>query len=319
MNPAKEAHTLHLVLRPRHLALAADRSSTTLVITHIPKTGGTTLREVFKAVASHTGIKIFIASGTIYRLPMGEEKTEASDALKAFDNNKTSIPELIIGHLPFGSYRTIGQNTSYAALIRNPIDRCVSHFKHGIKKGLWNDFDSLKSLHNSGSIIDNIQTRMISGQTVGEEPCTEETLALAKLNLEREYLFAAIWEDYDKFLALCLAYFDGSDVIYGLRQMSPMNLTKDHANRIRGEAEDLDKFDIDLFHWMKNRSPYYSSGTFADSNEPLASDMIVSVAPRLKINGEEILSFPRKALPAFIQGAKKVGLTISTSDTSNLS
>ena len=100
MIPALEAKTLHQVLRPRHLAGVRDRNSVTLVVTHIPKTGGTTLRVVLRAITARLGDRIIQAEGTIYGMLFGNDKLESLVNLKEKWTKTVRTPVLLLAIYP---------------------------------------------------------------------------------------------------------------------------------------------------------------------------------------------------------------------------
>jgi hypothetical protein len=318
MIPALEAKTLHQVLRPRHLAGVRDRNSFTLVVTHIPKTGGTTLRVVLRAITARLGDRIIQAEGNIYGMLFGNGKLESLVNLKENVEKNGSDASVIIGHIPYGTCENLERPAIYGVLVRNPIDRTMSHFKHGLIRNLWSEDETLDELVGSGNFIDNLQTRIIAGHIDADSPCTGETLALAKKHLEVDYALAATVNDFGSFLAYVLTLLNGPDLIYGNCQMSSKILPEETTQRIRAEAELHNEYDQELFHWMEGRSPICSEQLIEKLVLPVTPDDVLATVPGLKINGQDWLSFPPDLKPAFVQKAKSIGLTVATSHTSNL-
>ena len=80
----------------------------TIIFTHIQKTSGTSVNHILK---SQPDISIWSRQKTDYK------------------------PDIVTGHAPFGIHRKLGiTDPSYFTFLRNPIDRWISQFNHGIMR-----------------------------------------------------------------------------------------------------------------------------------------------------------------------------------------
>jgi len=160
-----------------------------LVFTHIPKTGGTTVAEALNKGFREKGCgTIRPVKGTL-NIKKGKHRCFVLDVRSGWKlfpwgifspNEIRNLPPLrtiiaVEGHVPFGVCRFFDANCSYTTILREPLERYVSHVR-------WECFkthnESLRPFCNSsiaeytralmrGDLwfygVDNHQTRMLSG------------------------------------------------------------------------------------------------------------------------------------------------------------
>lgn len=79
-----------------------------IIFTHIQKTSGTSVNHILK---SQPGMNIWSR------------------------NKNDNLPDIITGHTPFGIHKKLGiTDPSYFTFLRNPIDRWISQFNHGVMR-----------------------------------------------------------------------------------------------------------------------------------------------------------------------------------------
>ena len=165
---------------------------------HIPKTGGTTLRDI---------IQRQYRSEKILMIPKLEE---SENILKEVSTSQINQLKLIQGHLKYGIHNHFHRSAKYFALIRDPINRVLSTYYYVLSQK--NNPQNLSTANNQMTIYDfvqsgvnpfliNGQTQLISGKT-GEidNPIieSEELFSLAKENIENDFLFLGITEMFDE-------------------------------------------------------------------------------------------------------------------------
>lgn len=93
--------------------------SSPLLISHIPKTAGTSLRNT---VAASEKDVLFVYAG---ELALGNPNIEFIR-----DFRQGSVPRVVMGHFSYGAHRFLGVKPRYMTILREPIERVVSLFRH---------------------------------------------------------------------------------------------------------------------------------------------------------------------------------------------
>ena len=168
---------------------AADIERRCLIFIHIPKTGGTSLRNKICQEMS-PGERLLVYSG---------DNVGVSEAdFAAMPRVQRSRFRLIYGHLRFGLHRHLDMEVRYATFIRDPLARLRSNIIHHIVQGTTFDLGygevSLSRAVNEGlsDEFDNLMTRVISGlsfEHVGREQINEQHVDLAITNIRRYFSF----------------------------------------------------------------------------------------------------------------------------------
>ena len=165
---------------------------------HIPKTGGTTLRDI---------IQRQYRSEKILMIPKLEE---SENILKEVSTSKIKQLKLIQGHLKYGIHNHFHRRAKYFAIIRDPINRVLSTYYYVLSQK--NNPQNLSTSNNQMTIYDyvqsgvnpfliNGQTQLISGKTGNiDNPIikSEELFSLAKENIANDFLFLGITEMFDE-------------------------------------------------------------------------------------------------------------------------
>ena len=165
---------------------------------HIPKTGGTTLRDI---------IQRQYRSEKILMIPKLEE---SENILKEVSTSQINQLKLIQGHLKYGIHNHFYRRAKYFAIIRDPINRVLSTYYYVLSQK--NNPQNLSTSNNQMTIYDfvqsgvnpfliNGQTQLISGKTGDiDNPIieSEEIFSLAKENIENDFLFLGITEMFDE-------------------------------------------------------------------------------------------------------------------------
>ena len=165
---------------------------------HIPKTGGTTLRDIIQR--QYRAEKILM-------IPKLEE---SENILKEVSTSQINQLKLIQGHLKYGIHNHFHRRAKYFALIRDPINRVLSTYYYVLSQK--NNPQNLSTSNNQMTIYDfvqsgvnpfliNGQTQLISGKTGDiDNPIieSEELFSLAKENIENDFLFLGITEMFDE-------------------------------------------------------------------------------------------------------------------------
>lgn len=234
---------------------------------HIPKTAGTTLRQIIQQQYGEEHIfSVYIGVGAAtlsahidrLKLRLNQESNQLDSPLK---------PEvkLILGHVGFGLHEILGRELKYMTFLRHPVDRVISWYYHQqrVKDAKYHQESQYLSLRELITTLqpiptDNHQTRYLSGdwlqQQLGQTgvsygECDRSLLNRAKENLRQYFSVVGIQEDFDGSLALCRKVLQWQRVDY-----IPENIGKDKARIVQSEIDFVAKcnpWDLELYEYAK--------------------------------------------------------------------
>ena len=129
------------------------------VFLHIPKTAGDTLKIILWRQYREGG-HIEVADPHQVSDPTAPED-------RSFENVKRQVAEssdrfqLIYGHMPFGIHGSIGRPSRYFTMVRDPVERAVSHFYY-VKREPEHIFH--EEVVKSGITIHDYMTSGLAGE-----------------------------------------------------------------------------------------------------------------------------------------------------------
>lgn len=227
-----------------------------LLFLHIPKAAGTTL---------HSILEQHYAPSTQYSIFDPDQK--AKEFMRLPVERREPI-RLLKGHVAFGLHRSLIGETTYITLLRDPVDRIISHYyyvksepTHYLYQRVMEQNMSLREYASSKLTdeLDNGQMRLIAGveseQSVPIGACDTNLLNVAKHNIERHFSLAGLSERFDESLAL-MAITLGWDWTPSYKNLN-VSMTRPEKGRIDASTrkciEEANSFDMELYAWAKFR------------------------------------------------------------------
>jgi len=223
------------------------------IFLHIPKTGGTTVRDIINR--QYKSSQIF----TIATLKESEEFQEENiiSALKEI--------KIIRGHLKYGFHTNINIEPAYFTILRNPVERVLSTYYYVLsnKNNPQNLSTSSKRMSiyqfiESGinPFLMNGQTQLLAGLTTDVYDPTfhsEELYQIAKTNLENNFIFVGLTEMFDETMVLIKKILNWKTPFYSSANRTKKKpdykkITSDERTYI----ENHNQLDIKLFNFAKN-------------------------------------------------------------------
>jgi hypothetical protein len=176
----------------------------TVLFLHIPKCAGTTLTE-------DVIMKIFPRRQRL--LYYDGDTRSLLKLLQEMPARRRMRLRCIAGHFAFGVHQLLPGRARYITLLREPVDRVISHFYfvmrtrgHYLYEQVAGGSISLRDyVEKLGNIeMDNGQTRILAGIGHGAKfgACTQAMLDVARENLQQHFAAVGISERFDDFLRL---------------------------------------------------------------------------------------------------------------------
>ncbi len=160
----------------------------TILISHIPKTAGTSLKSL---ICSNSPGAIFSYNAELSLLRPN------LDFIKTFRDGPP--PPIVMGHFSYGAHRYLGVEPKYVTVLRNPVDRVVSLYTH--QKKLYPEiFKNISIIQYVSAckteMTNNHACRIIAGISpdVGLVINDRWILELAIHNITRHYVLVGLIE-----------------------------------------------------------------------------------------------------------------------------
>lgn len=234
----------------------ASERNCAIIFVHIPKAAGTTLNKI---LARQYGRQ------RVFAIKAGMEGRSLQD-LEQMPAAQRQNLKVLRGHFNFGLHDLLPQPSTYITLLRNPVDRALSHYYYVLKFPTHYLHDqvagqqmSLKDyVSNDLSVeLDNHQTRMVAGGETAFVPvgqCSTHGLDVAKQHLHQQFAVVGTVERFDETLILLKEVFGWATPFY-----AKANVTRNRPQRRSLSAEELElitsrnQIDLELYDYANHR------------------------------------------------------------------
>lgn len=246
-----------------------------IIFLHVPKTAGTTFFQIVSKQYDEN--KIFYIDG------MNVKKS--LEHFKSLDNKTRNLYSCIYGHQPFGMHKFFNEKTYYITLLRDPIERIISHYHyvlrtptHYLHKTVKSNKISLKEYAKSGisSELSNGQTKLISGDESNSS--NQEILIKAIKNIDNHFYCVGFSDFFDETILLLKRKLGWKDVYYSKKNVAPKGSSKRIIPQSTiDEIAEANELDIKLYDYALQKfkaetsgfSPFWEKKIFAFSNNTL--------------------------------------------------
>ena len=212
-----------------------------VIFLHIPKACGTTLTKLLQRWCRREEVY------EVGKKPREEHVAE----LRARPGVR-----LVIGHAAFGLHEAMPAETRYLTVLRDPVERLVSHFHYAGRTPIHRLYEPIRrgemTLLALARHVANLQTRYLGGRI--EDVPDEATLARAKENVTRHFAVAGVAERFDETVVLLhrvfarkLRPFANENV--GARRSPLESLSADELRELRAAHE----LDYALYDFVRAR------------------------------------------------------------------
>lgn len=217
-----------------------------LVFSHIPRTGGTTLRGI---IERQYGLDaVFTFRGNVGGIA----------DFKELPGTGRARLKVLQGHRPFGLAEELQLAANYITVLRDPVQR-VASFYHWIRQDPGNALHSqvrgmkLEDFVTSGlRHSTNQQTEFVSGLA---DSSNDEALETAKRNLTRSDVAFGLQEQFDESLLIFQRFLRWEDPFYSGKK----NATENESARSDLPRATIDlikehnRYDLELYRFAKEK------------------------------------------------------------------
>ncbi len=252
---------------PRDQKVAAEDGA--LLFLHIPKAGGTTL---------HSVIERQFAPEVTFSINGMTPAQSIKEFINLPESERAQI-RLVKGHMPYGLHRYLSVAASYLTMLRDPVDRIISHYyfvlnspghylhtevtsrkmslPDFVRSGLSTELTSDQTRLISG--VEKVNTRLLDGDErrtlrPGSAPVTAEILEVAQKNLRDHFSAVGLFSRFDESLLLFKRRLGWRNIYYVRR-----NVTKDRPDKrevprdVRELISKHNEMDVRLYEYARRR------------------------------------------------------------------
>ena len=249
-----------------------------LLFLHLQKTAGMTLQELLR---KHLGPGLLTRSVRYFKGTSGQSRT-LEDALRMVRKRD----RVFMGHFCYGVHRLLDFDTTYITLLRDPVKRLVSlyHYSHTTPTAHY--YKVARTMTPEEFLLkcrmlelDNGMTRLIAGDEddlfINRTPygeCDQRLLEKAKANLERDFSFVGIQEEFDPSVLLLgqrLGWKSSCYLTLNVRK-TPPSQESDELKAIKLELARKNHLDLELYDYCRKRFRSEFEQAFPDPEKALA-------------------------------------------------
>lgn len=236
-------HTLHD---------AHEASSETLIFLHVPKTGGISVSQAI--VRQFREDEVFhVRNAAHEKSPVFASAHGTIEDFRALSVAQRRRYRCILGHMHFGLHEHVPGPAAYVTLLRDPVERLLSHFGQYcrmVRNQEFGDQSTVPSLEEFCRIksraMDNHQTRFLCGWEFDKHP-RQASLDRARENLSRWFRVVGTMERFDETLQVLHRAYAWPDMACFRENVSSDRLRREQvAREFLTRVEELNWLDREL-------------------------------------------------------------------------
>ena len=205
-----------------------------LFLYHVPKCAGTTV----VVLISHLFKKIHRIGGPLFNNNDKGGLTAYENYLNNENLINTNNLDFLCGHLPFEIHNRLKNNYLFAAIIREPIQRCLSHYAWGINRGYFSINDNVEDLFAKNKLPKNVMVNQFSGIGLSNPDC-DKSIKLSLNNLRNKIDLLFDVDGVFSLLNLIISLYDLPNLFFQKQQVNynKIKFSKKDINTIKKNNE----------------------------------------------------------------------------------
>lgn len=223
-------------------------SQSPTIFLHVPKTAGTTLREI---------INRQFRPDLVYAVYNTDPAFRGLDDLKQLTPEQWGGLRVVLGHLDYGVAAWAPPESRFVTILREPQDRVISLYHHQMT--LYRSPEQRLTIpdHIVGRKMiqcDNHQTRILSGENPDFGECRQSMLDQAIENMETRFDVVGLTERFDESLLLMCAAFEWVIPFYAEENVSLGRPPRDQLDGADLEViAEYNQLDTQLYQYAVQR------------------------------------------------------------------
>ena len=217
-----------------------------LIFYHLPKSGGTTFCNLFSY--------LFKKNMRIWGSFDGERNTNS--AYNYFIKNKKNIllskTDFIYGHIPYKlSYHF--NNRISATLIRNPLERIISHYNMIIDRELIDKKTDIENCFRNKIIPNNVTTKQFCGEWKDNLILNERLYKKAIINLSEKIDYVYDTNNSHELFNLIISIYNLPNLFFQNYQITKKNYFIENKKNFEA-IKNYNNYDIRLYKYLKKNN-----------------------------------------------------------------
>ena len=146
--------------------------------------------------------------------------------------------DFLCGHLPFEVHNKIKNNYLFISVVREPIQRCLSHYSWGINRGYYSINDDIQDLFEKNKLQKNLMVNQFSGVGLSNQNCDKSIdLSLNNLRDKIDLLFDI--SDVFDLLNIIISSYDLPNLFFQKQQVTinKIKISEKNLNIIKKNNE----------------------------------------------------------------------------------
>ncbi len=248
----------------KHLNDKALTHTEGLLFLHIPKAAGTTL---------HSVIERQFAPEVTFSINGADSPKSIKEFINLPESERAQI-RLVKGHMPYGLHRYLSVAASYLTMLRDPVDRVVSHYYFVRRSPGVSLYDEVTSKNMSLadfvrrraairanndqtrliSGVEKVNAKVLSGAETNEDAGTTDILEVARKNLQDHFTVVGLSERFDESLLLLRRLFGWKNIYYVKQNVTKGRPAKQQVSKeALSLIEKYNELDMSLYEYARQR------------------------------------------------------------------